>query len=149
MEFQQVLPELRKKMGLSQNELADRLHVTRQAVSRWETGETNPGVDTLKALSQLFGVSINTLLGSPRTLICQSCGMPLTDEFLARDADGGFNENYCKWCWEDGHFTQDFTMEEMIEHCVPLMPLGQTDPDACRAYLRGILPGLGRWKGEE
>ena len=146
MEFCEVFAELRKNAGYSQNQVADELHVTRQAVSRWERGETVPEVETLQALSRLFGVSINTLLGSPRTLICQSCGMPLSDDFLAREADGSFNERYCKWCWEDGHFLQDCTMEEMVEHCIPHMPLGQTDPEACRTYMRSLLPTLERWK---
>ena len=146
MEFCEVFAELRKNAGYSQNQVADELHVTRQAVSRWERGETVPEVETLQALSRLFGVSINTLLGSPRTLICQSCGMPLRDDFLAREADGSFNERYCKWCWEDGHFLQDCTMEEMVEHCIPHMPLAQTEPDACRAYMRSLLPTLERWQ---
>lgn len=146
MEFKDVFADLRKKAKYSQNEVADKLFVTRQAVSRWERGETVPETETLLALSQLFGVSINTLLGSPRTLVCQSCGMPLSDDLLAREADGAFNEKYCKWCWEDGHFAQDGTMDEMIEHCIRFMPLGQTDPEACRAYMRGLLPTLERWK---
>ena len=146
MEFCEVFAELRKNAGYSQNQVADELHVTRQAVSRWERGETVPEAETLQALSRLFGVSINTLLGSPRTLICQSCGMPLSDDFLAREADGSFNERYCKWCWEDGHFLQDCTMEEMVEHCIPHMPLAQTEPDACRAYMRSLLPTLERWQ---
>ena len=146
MEFCEVFAELRKNAGYSQNQVADELHVTRQAVSRRERGETVPEVETLQALSRLFGVSINTLLGSPRTLICQSCGMPLSDDFLAREADGSFNERYCKWCWEDGHFLQDCTMEEMVEHCIPHMPLAQTEPDACRAYMRSLLPTLERWQ---
>ena len=146
METSEVFAELRKNAGYSQNQVADELHVTRQAVSRWERGETVPEVETLQALSRLFGVSINTLLGSPRTLICQSCGMPLSDDFLAREADGSFNERYCKWCWEDGHFLQDCTMEEMVEHCIPHMPLAQTEPDACRAYMRSLLPTLERWQ---
>ena len=146
MEFCEVFAELRKNAGYSQNQVADELHVTRQAVSRWERGETVPEVETLQALSRLFGVSINTLLGSPRTLICQSCGMHLSDDFLAREADGSFNERYCKWCWEDGHFLQDCTMEEMVEHCIPHMPLAQTEPDACRAYMRSLLPTLERWQ---
>ena len=94
MEFQDVFTDLRKKAGLSQNDAADRLFVTRQAVSRWERGETVPETETLLAISKLFGVSINTLLGSPRTLVCQSCGMPLSDDYLAREADGSFNEKY-------------------------------------------------------
>lgn len=146
MEFKDVCIGLRKKAGLSQSDMADRLFVTRQAVSRWERGETVPETETLLALSRLFGVSINTLLGSPRTLICQSCGMPMSDGLLAKEADGTLNEQYCKWCWEEGHFVQACTMEEMIEHCVPLMPLGQTEPEACRAYMRGLLPTLDRWK---
>ena len=144
MEFQDVFTDLRKKAGLSQNDAADRLFVTRQAVSRWERGETVP--ETLLAISKLFGVSINTLLGSPRTLVCQSCGMPLSDDYLARETDGSFKEKYCKWCWVDGAFAQECTMEEMVEHCVPLMPLGQTEPEACRTYMRGLLPTLERWK---
>ena len=148
MEFYEVFTDLRKNAGYSQNQVADKLHVTRQAVSRWERGETVPEVGTLQALSRLFGVSINTLLGSPRTLICQSCGMPLSDDFLAREADGSFNESYCKWCWEDGHFLQECTMEEMVEHCIPHMPLAQTEPEACRAYMRSLLPTLERWQNK-
>lgn len=76
METQDILKNLREKNHLTQEEMATRIHVTRQAVSRWETGETQPNTDTLKLLSQEFEVSVNTLLGSPRQLICQCCGMP-------------------------------------------------------------------------
>ena len=48
---------------------------------------------------------------------CQSCGMPLTDDVLGTNADGTKNEDYCMYCYRDGHFLQDCTMEEMIEHC--------------------------------
>ena len=80
MNAKDVLLELRTKRGLSQSELAEKVFVTRQAVSRWENGETVPNVETLKLLSKLFDVSINTLLGAPRQLVCQCCSMPLTDE---------------------------------------------------------------------
>ena len=66
METKDIILELRNKLGLSQDDLAEKVFVTRQAVSRWETGETTPNTDTLKLLSKLFNVSINTLLGSPR-----------------------------------------------------------------------------------
>lgn len=79
METKSIILELRDKAGLSQDELAEKVYVTRQAVSRWENGETTPNIETLKLLSKLFDVSINTLLGSPRQLICQCCGMPLED----------------------------------------------------------------------
>ena len=71
METKDVLFELRSKRGMTQDELAEKVFVTRQAVSRWEKGETVPNSETLKQLSTFFNVSINTLLGSPRTLVCQ------------------------------------------------------------------------------
>ena len=82
METKNVILELRTKRGLSQDELAEKSMVTRQAVSRWENGETVPNTDTLKLLSKVFDVSINTLLGQPRRLICQCCGMPCHHDFL-------------------------------------------------------------------
>ena len=91
MEIKDVLLKLRTDRGLSQEALAERIFVTRQAVSRWENGETVPNTDTLKLLSKEFDVSINTLLGAPRTLICQCCGMPLEDSTLSRELDGSFN----------------------------------------------------------
>ena len=48
---------------------------------------------------------------------CQSCGMPLTQEILGTNADGSKNEDYCMYCYKDGKFTQDCSMEEMIEFC--------------------------------
>ena len=71
MKTKDILYELRTKNGLSQEALADKLYVTRQAVSRWENGETVPNTETLKLLSKMFDVSINTLLGAPRKLVCQ------------------------------------------------------------------------------
>ena len=48
---------------------------------------------------------------------CQSCGMPLTEDVLGTNADGSKNEDYCMYCYKDGQFLQDCSMEEMIEHC--------------------------------
>ena len=108
MDTKDIILELRTKKGLSQDELAEKTYVTRQAVSRWENGETIPNIETLKLLSKLFDVSINTLLGSPREMICHCCGMLLDDATTSKEIDGIFNEEYCKWCYTDGEFTLDF-----------------------------------------
>lgn len=63
METKDIILKLRSDKGMSQDELAKKLFVTRQAVSRWENGDTVPNTETLKLLSKLFDVSINTLLG--------------------------------------------------------------------------------------
>ena len=117
METKNVILELRTKKGLSQDELAEKVMVTRQAVSRWENGETVPNTETLKLLSKEFNVTINTLLGAPRQLICQCCGMPLEDEIVSHDRDGSLNENYCKWCYADGTYTYS-NMDDLIDVCV-------------------------------
>ena len=108
MKTKDIILRLRTKMGLSQDELGEKVFVTRQAVSRWETGETVPGTETLKLLSKLFSVSINTLLGSPMELVCECCGMPMKDADLGREKNGEFNERYCSWCYCNGDFTMDY-----------------------------------------
>ena len=145
METKDVLLRLRTEKKMTQDELAEKVFVTRQAVSRWEKGETTPNVETLKLLSGVFDVSINTLLGSPRQLICQCCGMPLEDGIMSRENDGSFNEDYCKWCYADGvHLYSD--MEDLIEVCVKNMPKDTYTEEEVRAYLRQLLPQLEYWK---
>ena len=73
-----------------------------------------------RLLSKEFDVSINTLLGSPRQLICQCCGMPLEDENISKEIDGFFNEEYCKWCYADGEYMYH-DMDDLIEVCVAHM----------------------------
>ena len=145
METMNVLRELRKKNGLTQDRLAEKVFVTRQAVSRWEKGETVPNTETLKLLSRLFNVSINTLLGSPRQLICQCCGMPLEDGIIGRDRDGALNENYCRWCYADGVVTYS-NMEDLIEVCVGHMVNDNFSEQQARDYLKQSLPELDYWK---
>ena len=145
MDTKNIILELRTKRGLSQEELAEKVFVTRQAVSRWENGETTPNTETLKGLSKLFNVSINTLLGSPRQLICQCCGMPLEDESISKERDGFFNEEYCKWCYTDGEYMYH-DMDELIEICVSHMASEQFPPEQARAYMRELLPKLNYWK---
>ena len=148
MNTKDVILELRTKNGLSQDELAQKVFVTRQAVSRWETGETVPNTETLKLLSNLFGVSINTLLGSPQKLICQCCGMPLEDAIIGRNKDGSLNESYCQWCYADGTYTYH-DMDELIEVCVKHMANEQFSEEQARAYMKQVLPTLDYWKRYE
>ena len=148
MEPKGILLELRTKRGLSQEQLAEEVHVTRQAVSRWETGETVPNTETLKLLSRLFDVSINTLLGSPRQLICQCCGMPLEDANISREPDGTFNEEYCKWCYADGKFVYT-SLEELLNFLERHMSNEAWPPEQVRAYFAAQLPKLNHWKQPE
>ena len=134
MEAYEILKTLREKHGLTQEQLAEKVLVTRQAVSRWENGETQPNTETLKLLSRLFDVSINTLLGAPRTLIGQCCGMPLTeDSMISREPDGGFNEDYCTsppriCCWT---------------FCWPIPPTQTTSPSpSAGPCTTGTFPSL-------
>ena len=148
MNTKDIIFELRTKNGLSQDELAEKLFVTRQAVSRWENGDTVPNTESLKLLSRLFNVSINTLLGSPQKLICQCCGMPLDDKIIGTDKDGAMNENYCKWCYADGQYTYS-DMDELIDVCVKHMVNDNFTEEQARTYIKQTLPQLDYWKRYE
>jgi len=145
METKDIILELRTKRGLSQEALAEKVFVTRQAVSRWENGETIPNTETLKLLSKEFDVSINTLLGYPRELICQCCGMPLEDANISKEPDGAYNEEYCKWCYADGNFCYS-SLEELTDFLVNHMSSEQWPKEAARAYFEEHLPKLNYWK---
>ena len=145
METKDVLLELRTRNRLSQDELANKVCVTRQAVSRWETGETVPNTETLKLLSKLFDVSINTLLGSPRKLICQCCGMPLDDSSISKELDGSFNEEYCKWCYTGGKFNYA-SVEELTDFLVEHMANENWPAEQARVFFEEQLPKLNYWK---
>lgn len=66
MDFNEKLMELRKKKGWSQEELGNRLNVTRQTVSKWELAQTTPEMDKLIEISQLFDISLDELLNNPK-----------------------------------------------------------------------------------
>ena len=136
MNTKDILLELRTKNGLSQDDVAEKVFVTRQAVSRWENGETVPNTETLKLLSKLFNVSINTLLGEPRKLVCQCCGMPLEDEIIS------------KWCYADGNYTYS-DMDDLIDVCVKHMAGENFTEEQARSYMKEILPKLDYWKRYE
>ena len=149
MNTKDVLLELRTKNNLSQDDLAEKVFVTRQAVSRWENGDTVPNTETLKLLSNLYNVSINTLLGSPHKLICQCCGMPLEDSIIGRNKDGSFNEDYCKWCYTDGKFTyvsKDALLDFLMDHMPN--PEGTADDERRQQY-DGWLSQLAYWKNKD
>ncbi|MBO5238256.1 MAG: helix-turn-helix transcriptional regulator [Lachnospiraceae bacterium] len=68
MEFNEKLQELRKQKGLTQEELAEVLYVSRTAISKWESGRGYPNIDSLKAISSYFSVSLDDLLSSDEVL---------------------------------------------------------------------------------
>ena len=147
MEIRDILKNLREKKHLTQEQLAEHVMVSRQAVSRWETGETQPNTDTLKLLSKEFDVSINTLLGSPRHLICQCCGMPLSeDDMISREPDGSYNEDYCKWCYTDGAFAYE-SKDGLLEFLISHMPNPDNTPEEVRkSQYDQYLSQLKHWK---
>lgn len=68
MEFHEKLQELRKSRGLTQEELAEELYVSRTAISKWESGRGYPSIDSLKEISNYFSVTIDELLSTDKLL---------------------------------------------------------------------------------
>ncbi|MDE6111202.1 MAG: zinc ribbon domain-containing protein, partial [Eubacterium sp.] len=102
---------------------------------------------TLKILSKIFDVSINTLLGSPQKLICQCCGMPLDDSSISKEPDGTFNEEYCKWCYTNGDFAYK-DINVMIDFLAEHMSNDHFPKEQAKAYFKEQIPKLNYWKNK-
>ena len=155
METRNTILELRKYLNLSQNEFAEKLLVTRQAVSRWENGDTVPNIDTLKLIAETCDVSVDFLLG--RSIgQCQSCGMILVkDSDKGTESNGCKSEEYCAYCYQKGHFVQDFSIEELIEILLRHLDTWNKENHVnftvqeARAELQKFLPTLKRWRTKD
>ena len=147
MSFAEKLVAARRAHNLTQDELASRLYVTRQAVSRWERGEVTPGIDMIKLIAAVTGEPLPHLLEMPEHY-CESCGMILTPDDCGTDASGEKTDHYCKWCYDHGAYTYPITMEAMIEDCAPRLAqnTGMT-PDEAVSLMGAVLPQLERWRG--
>ena len=80
---------------------------------------------------------------------CQSCGMPIDDPALRGTERGGTpSEHYCKYCYQEGAFTGEMTMEEMIDFCTPMMVRANPEltPEQARAQMAQFFPSLLRWR---
>lgn len=84
--------------------------------------------------------------------ICQSCAMPIDDSTFGTEADGSKNEEYCHYCYANGHFTNDFTMDEMIQHNVEYLDEFNKDSEVkvtkeeAITMMKEFFPQLKRWK---
>lgn len=90
--------------------------------------------------------------GKYMNLFCQSCGMPLqTPELFGTNEDGSPNQEYCCYCYKDGAFTSDYTMDEMIAHCIQYLDEFNKDSktqfskEAAIAQMQKYFPTLKRW----
>ena len=145
--------EIRKGRGLTQEEFASKLFVTRQAVSRWENNETTPTIDTLKKISELFKIDANAFFGAAEAPVCQSCSMPLRGvNDIGANADKTANTEYCTHCFNSGKFTHNRTVDEMVEFNLKFLKdfnaqngTNYTEDEA-RAVLKPHLLALKRWK---
>ena len=148
MAIKDVRPEIRNATGITQEELAAKVFVTRQAVSRWETGETTPSIDMAKLLASVLDVPVTRLLDLPQEPACQCCGTPFSVPNMPKgaDADGTENPNYCKWCYDGGEFA-NATMDDVIEKSAPyLMQATGVSLDEAVSFMGALLPTLARWK---
>lgn len=79
---------------------------------------------------------------------CQSCGMPMEGMEYGTEADGTPSPDYCAYCYKDGKFSGEMTMEEMIDFCTPFMVQNHPDMTAeqAKSQMRQFFPLLKRWK---
>ena len=146
MAFAEKLIAVRRAHHLTQEQLAAKLFVTRQAVSRWERSEVTPGIDMMKLIAAVTGEPLSHLLEMPEHY-CQSCGMILTPDDCGTDAAGTATDHYCKWCYDHGKYTYDTTMEAMIEDCAPRLAQNTgMSLDEAVSLMGAVLPQLERWR---
>ena len=153
MKTAEVLLDIRRKNNLSQDAMADKLFVTRQAVSRWENGETTPTIDTLKSISMTFGVDAATLLGLSEPPVCQSCAMPLMEiADFGTNTDDTVTIEFCGHCYQKGAYTHNRSIEEMVEANLRFLDEFNAQngtsysEDEARSILKLHLATLKRWQ---
>lgn len=79
--------------------------------------------------------------------ICQSCGMPIVNNNqLGSNKDGSLNEDYCKYCYQNGEFIDDVTMQEYIEMCSQFGAQAGMFNEQMKEYCSNLFPTLKRWK---
>ena len=145
----ETIATIRQERGMTQAELASKLYVTRQAVSRWETGETMPGIDMLKLLAIVLETPVAHLVDMPDTPLCQCCGMYLSaqnPDDVARYDAAGLSDDYCAYCYHDGAFHYD-NMEAVIEESAPYLAENTgMSLDEAVSFMGAMLPELKHWK---
>ena len=144
MNLAEKIIDIRNQAGLTQDAFAKKLHLTRQAVSRWENGETTPPVETVKKILEIFNIDANSFFfGS----ICQSCSCPLhmADPY-GTNADKGVSTEYCGYCFQGGEHIGYKTIDEAVADSVNYLWPGNT-PEEKMAEARKVLSGLRRWSG--
>ncbi len=82
--------------------------------------------------------------------ICQSCSMQMGTNDHGKNADGSRNDDYCKYCFPNGNFGKDETMEEMMESCIPFWVQGgkAETPEEAKKKMKVLFPTLKRWKNK-
>ena len=142
-----TIQSARRKAGLTQEQLAAKVYVTRQAVSRWENGESEPSVDMRKLLASVLDVPVTDLFDLPEGRTCQCCGTPfdVPNMPFGTNADGTQNPDYCGWCYQNGEFTST-GLDEIIERNVPyLMQATNYSQEEAVSFMGALLPTLKRW----
>lgn len=149
MGMERTIAAIRKEAGITQEEMARKLYVTRQAVSRWETGETSPGIDMVKLICVTFNVPLERFFDMPLSYYCQCCSMPIPNpELHGTEADGSSSADYCKFCYDHGDFTaKDVDMDDFIEATAQMEAdaLGVSREEAI-SLMATLLPHLKRWQ---
>ncbi len=149
MAMQDTIAQIRAEKGLTQEQMARQLYVTRQAVSRWEAGETSPSIDMVKLICTTFQVPLERFFDMPMEYYCQCCSMPIPQpELHGTESDGSPSESYCKYCYQQGDFTaKGVDMDEFIEATAQMeadaMDISREEAVSLMATL---LPHLERWR---
>ncbi|MBR3327626.1 MAG: helix-turn-helix domain-containing protein [Atopobiaceae bacterium] len=146
-----TIQNARRTAGLTQEQLAAKVYVTRQAVSRWENEESEPGIDMRKLLASVLGVPVTDLFDLPDAPTCQCCGTPfdVPNMPFGTNADGTENPDYCGWCYQNGEFTSG-GLDEIIEHNVPyLMQATGYSQEEAVSFMGAVLPTLKHWRQVE
>lgn len=147
-----IISSIRREAGITQEQMARKLYVTRQAVSRWENGETEPGIDMVKLICVSFEVPLERFFEMPMEYYCQCCSMPIPNpDIHGKESDGSVNGDYCKYCYDDGDFTaKGVSMDEFIESTADMEAnaLGISREEAV-SLMSTLLPHLKRWREVE
>lgn len=137
MELNEKLQQLRKQRGLTQEELAEMLYVSRTAISKWESGRGYPSIDSLKAISKLFAISIDDLLSSEELMSIAETDQKEKTETM-RDLIFGALDCMAAMMFFLPFFGERKTQEEMILS-VSMMELSYLAPYMRVAYIATVI----------